>query len=228
MLISLLFERKAKRMAMRSKKPTAGIILAAGMSLRIGRPKQLLNLAGKRMLERVLDTALDSHLARIYLILGYKHRQIMEDLGAKIKHRHLTVVINKNYQNGQSTSLQAGIREIGTDFPAAMFILGDQPLIDSKTLDRLLERFRSSEKNICVPYYKKTRGNPVILSRMFYDAINDLKGDIGARKIIEDHPDQVLRVAVERETFFQDIDTVKDYEYAQSLIITSNEYGTIK
>ena len=204
-------------MAKKRKIPTAGIILAAGMSLRFGRPKQLLDLAGKGMLERVLDTALDSRLAHIYLVLGHKHRQIMEDLGAKMDHRDLTVVINQNYKKGQCTSLRAGILEIGADFPAAMFILGDQPLIDPETLDRLLDRFRSSEKNICVPYYKETRGNPVILSSMFYDAIGGLKGDIGARKIIADNPDQVLKVAVARASFFHDIDTDRDYRYAQSL-----------
>lgn len=198
------------------KKPTAGIILAAGMSIRFGRPKQLLELAGKRIIEHVLNTALDSKLAHIYLVLGFEHQQILEDLGARINHQRLTVVINKRYKNGQSTSLQAGILESGAAFPSVMFILGDQPLMDHKTLDRLLERFWSSERNICVPYYKEIRGNPVILSSRFYDAIYSLKGDIGARRIIEDNPDQVLKIAVKRASFFCDIDTEKDYEYVRS------------
>jgi molybdenum cofactor cytidylyltransferase len=215
-------------MAPSGKKPTAGIILAAGRSIRFGRPKQLLNLAGKQMLEWVLDAALDSQLARVNLVLGYKHREVLKRLARKVKHPRVTVTINRKYQKGQSTSLRAGIAQIRDKFPSAMFFLGDQPLVDPKTIDFLLERFWSSEKNICVPYYNKTRGNPVILSSTFFDAISRLKGDIGARKIIQDNPDQVLKVALERATFFHDIDDEKDYQYAQSFFKTATEYDTTK
>ena len=200
------------------KKPTAGIVLAAGMSSRLGRPKQLLELGGKSVLEWTLNACMDSKIERIYLILGYKHQQVLEVLSEKIRHPRLNIILNQNYKKGQGASLQAGVLEIRDTFPSVMFILGDQPLVDSPTINHLLECFWASEKNICVPFYKNKRGNPTIFSAMFYDKLSSIKGDIGARGIIEDHPDQVLRVAVNRPSFFHDIDTQKDFEKAQSLI----------
>jgi len=198
------------------KKPTAGIVLAAGTSSRFGRPKQLLELGGKTVLEWTLNACLDSQIECTYLILGHKHQQILETLSEKIKHPRLNIIVNQNYRNGQSASLRAGILEIRDTFPSVMFVLGDQPLVDSPTINHLLECFWASEKNICVPFYQKKRGNPAIFSAMFYDKISSIKGDVGAREIIEDHPGEVLRIAVKRLSFFHDIDTKKDFEKAQS------------
>jgi molybdenum cofactor cytidylyltransferase len=200
------------------RKPTAGIVLAAGLSSRFGRPKQLLELGGKPLLQWTLDACLDSKIDCIYLVLGYKSQEIMETLSKKIRHPHLKVIVNRNYRKGQSTSLQAGVAEVSDAFPSAMFILGDQPLIDVASINLLLEKYWASEKNICVPLFQKKRGNPTIFSRKFYDEIISIKGDIGARRIIEENPDQVLGIEVKRSSFFHDINTQKDLEKAQSLI----------
>lgn len=200
------------------KKPTAGIILAAGMSSRFGRPKQLAELGEKPVIEWVLDACLDSQLESIFLVLGYKHREILKALSKKISHPRLNIIVNRNYKKGQSTSLQAGIRKIRDAFPSAMFILGDQPFIDAATINFLLKKFRASEKNICVPIYIKKRGNPPIFSKRFYDQMYGIKGDVGARQIIGNNPDQVLRVEVKRASFFHDIDTQKDLEQMRTLI----------
>jgi molybdenum cofactor cytidylyltransferase len=204
------------------KKPTAGIVLAAGMSSRFGRPKQLLELGGRPVIEWTLKACLDSQLESIYLILGYKHLQILKKISKEIRCSLRNIIVNNNYKSGQSTSLQAGIRAIGDAYPSAMFILGDQPFIDSPTINHLLERFWVSGKNICVPFYQKKRGNPVIFSTLFYDKINSIKGDIGARGIIEDHPGHILSVPVKRLSFFHDIDTQRDFEKAQAFIASQD------
>lgn len=200
------------------KKPTAGIILAAGISSRFGRPKQLTELGEKPVIEWALDACLDSQLESIFLVLGYKHKEILKALSKKISHPRLNIIVNRNYRKGQSTSLQAGIRTIRDAFPSAMFILGDQPFIDVATINFLLKKFRASEKNICVPIHKKMRGNPPIFSKRFYDQMCGIKGDVGARQIIENNPDQVLRIEVKRASFFHDIDTQKDLEQMRTLI----------
>ena len=89
---------------MQSKKPTAGIILAAGESTRFGKPKQLLKLKDKYLIEWVLDAAGASRLEKTVLVLGYQYQEIIAALGEKAQHPDLQVVINPDYQKGQSTS----------------------------------------------------------------------------------------------------------------------------
>ena len=197
---------------MLTKKPTAGVILAAGESIRFGKPKQLLKLDDKYLLEWVLDAAIGSRLAETLLVLGHKHREILAALGEKARQPNLEVIINPDYQHGQSTSLKAGLSKIRDRFPSTMFLLGDQPLLDSKTINHLLEQFWSSEKDICVPVSEGRRGNPVIFSQKFYGNLAEIKGDIGARNIIRGHPDQVKEVEIHNPVLFMDIDTQSDYD----------------
>ena len=197
---------------MLTKNPTAGVILAAGESIRFGKPKQLLKLNDKYLFEWVLDAVIGSRLAKIMLVLGHKHQAILAALGEKNRHSDLEVVINPDYQYGQSTSLQAGLSKIRDSFPSIMFLLGDQPMLDSKTIDTLLEQFWSSDKDICVPVIEGKRGNPVILSQKFYGHLAAIRGDIGARNIIRDHPDHVKEIEIDNPLCFVDIDTQSDYD----------------
>ena len=195
---------------MEKKKPTAGIILAAGMSTRFGRLKQVQAIDGKPLLEWAIDACLGSNLERIFLVLGFRRQEILRVLASKIRHPRLDVIFNAHYRNGQSSSLHAGINAVKDSFPSAMFVLGDQPLIDAPTLDFLLERFWSSRKSICAPFFNNKRGNPVIFSNEYYTEIAGIEGDVGARRIIEDNPGQVLSVPLRRLSFFYDVDTQED------------------
>ena len=194
------------------KKPTAGIILAAGQSTRFGKPKQLLKLNDKYLLEWVLDAALESRLEKILLVLGHKYQDILTALGEKTRHPDLQIVNNHHYQDGQSTSLQAGLDQVRDKFPATMFLLGDQPMLDSETIDALLEQFWISGKDIGVPVFEGKRGNPVIFSQKFYGHLPKITGDIGARNIIRDHPENVEEIETNNPLCFMDIDTQSDFD----------------
>jgi molybdenum cofactor cytidylyltransferase len=194
------------------KKPTAGIILAAGMSTRFGRPKQLLKLKGKYLLEWVLDAGLESKLESLIIVLGHESQKIHRTLGKKAQLPSLEVVINQRYQEGLSQSLRAGLLRVRQRFGSVMFLLGDQPLVNSKTIDYLLEQFWRSEKDICAPVYQGEKGNPTIFSRLLFDRLLEIQGDIGARNIIQAYPERVLYVELKDPLFFSDIDTKKDLE----------------
>jgi molybdenum cofactor cytidylyltransferase len=145
-------------------------------------------------------------------VLGYAHQKILQALGKKTQHAKLLIEVNPHPQKGQSHSLRVGLSRVKNDFPAVIFLLGDQPMLNSATINILLERFWSVDKDICVPVYRGQRKNPVILSRRFYGQLMDIKGDIGARQIIDDNPDQVLAIEIDDPLCFFDIDTPQDFK----------------
>ncbi len=192
--------------------PTAGIILAAGASTRFGRPKQLLRLKNRCLIEWVLDAALNSKLSRIVLVLGYAHQKVLQTLAEKLQHSKLSIEINPQFKKGQSHSLRVGLSKVKDDFAAVMFLLGDQPMLNSATINILLERFWAAEKDVCVPFYRGKRKTPVIFGRRFYTRLMSIKGDRGARQLIDENPDRVLTVEMDNPLCFFDIDTQQDFE----------------
>jgi molybdenum cofactor cytidylyltransferase len=187
------------------------------MSLRFGQPKQLLQLGNKYLLEWVLDAALASRLAKVVLVLGHEHHKILQALGDKTSLPGLQIIINPRYAKGQSSSLQSGLSAVQTEFDSVMFLLGDQPLLQSGTIDYLLESFWSSQNNICVPVYRGKRGTPTIFSRALYPSLMAITGDIGARDIILENAGQVLSVEIADPLGFVDIDSQKDLAGLQNL-----------
>lgn len=200
------------------EKQTAGVILAAGMSQRFGQPKQLLKLKNKYLLGWVLDAALASRLDMVVLVVGHEYQNILKALGSETNRPRLRVVVNHRYQEGQSKSLQAGLSEIQRQFSSVMFLLGDQPMLKSATIDRMLDKFWHSEKDICVPIWKEKRGNPTIFSRAMYCNLMAVEGDIGARGVIRANPERVLSIEVDDPLCFVDIDSQQDLENLQPLL----------
>jgi molybdenum cofactor cytidylyltransferase len=198
--------------------PTAGIILAAGESSRFGQPKQLVELHGRMLVAWVLDAALASHLETVVLVLGRDHQKISDALGRRMCHPKIELVFNPRYHEGQSTSLTAGLFRVHDRFPAVMFLLGDQPLVDAPTINRLLKKFRHSDKTICVPVHRGQRGNPALFSRSHYEELARLSGDKGARDIIAARPGQILEVPIADPSLFLDVDTQADVENVSRLL----------
>ena len=194
----------------KDKRPTAGIVLAAGTSVRFGSFKPLFKVGNGTILSMVIDAAVKSDLDRIVLVLGYKSDEINANISHYLHDSRLRTVINPRYQDGMSSSIQRGLNEIMDEFPSVMIIMGDHPLLDSATINMLLDRFRTSDKDICVPAYKGTRDLPVCFGNRFFSDIMDLTGDIGAREIIQKNPEHVLTVEIENPDCFVDVDTKSD------------------
>jgi molybdenum cofactor cytidylyltransferase len=203
---------------MDSKKPTAGIILAAGMSNRMNYPKQLIRLKEKFLIEYVIDASLESELDLVVLVLGHRHKAILHALGDRPAQPRMRIEINPAYHEGLSSSIKAGLRSVKDSFPSVMFLLGDQPLVSAGLMNLLINRFLASDKNICAPVFRGRRRNPVLFSSRWYEILLNLTGDTGARSIIESHPEALLQIHVEDDDQFLDIDTESDLMVLRSLV----------
>ncbi len=166
-----------------------------------------------------MDAALDSELCRIILVLGYAHQKIRQALGEKLRHAKLQIEVNPQFQKGQSHSLKVGLSRVIDTSPAVMFLLADQPLVDAETINCLLDKFWSADKDIGVPTYRGKRGTPSIFRKNFYPQIMKITGDTGARQIIREHPDRVLEIEIKDPRLFLDIDTAEDLKRIKKLAL---------
>lgn len=181
----------------------SAILLAAGRASRMGKLKQLMPLGESTILEQTLDNLLGSKLSDIVVVLGYK----AEDIRQRISGRPVKLVVNPLYRQGMGTSIAAGLKFVDSQAEAVMLVLGDQPYVDSPTIDRLIEAFIGSKKGIATPTYKGQRGHPLIFDRKYQAPLSRLKGDVGGREIIRENPGDVLEVPVDCEGILIDIDT---------------------
>jgi molybdenum cofactor cytidylyltransferase len=181
----------------------SAILLAAGKSSRMGKLKQLMPLGDNTMLEQTLDNLLGSKAAEVIVVLGYKAEEVVKRLSG----RPIKVVVNPLYRKGMGTSIAAGLKFVDSQAQAVMLTLGDQPYVNSLTIDRLIGEFGGSDKGIAIPTYKGQRGHPLIFARKYQAPLSHLSGDIGGREIIKEHHEDVLEVPVDCEGIIIDIDT---------------------
>ena len=185
----------------------SGVILAAGASRRLGRPKQLLDLGGEPLLRRTVRNAMDSTLVEVLLVLGSRANEIaasVGDLGQR-------TVINPRFAVGQSTSVLAGIGAVAPDADAILIMLGDQPLVTEAALSRIVGRFRGGGVSIVQATYDGTPGNPVLFNRSLFAELLAVTGDEGARRVVRRHGAVVIGVEVGDVADVIDVDTEADY-----------------
>ena len=186
----------------------SAILLAAGESKRMGKPKQLMPLGSSTILEQAMDNLLSSQITEVVVVLGHRTEEMIK----LIANRPVKIAINPIYHQGMGTSIVTGLKLIDNRTQAVMLTLADQPLVDSKTINKLIEEFYNHNKGIAVPAYQGMRGHPIIFSIKYKTELLRLTGDMGGKQIIKHHPDDVLEVAVDSESVNIDIDNINDYQ----------------
>ncbi|MCJ7656075.1 MAG: molybdenum cofactor cytidylyltransferase [Dehalococcoidia bacterium] len=186
----------------------SAILLAAGQSKRMGELKQLMPFGQSTIVAQAVDNLLGSAVDEVIVVVGYKAEDVIKAIAAK----PIKLVINPDYEQGMSTSVIAGLNLVHSRVQGVMLALGDQPLVDSQTVNRLIEEFYNHDKGIAVPTYQGRRGHPIIFAIKYKEQLLKLRGDVGGRQIIKDHPDDVLEVAVDSESIVADFDTTDDYQ----------------
>jgi len=186
----------------------SAVLLAAGVSKRMGEPKLLLPLGNSTVVEQTIDNLLGSSVSEVIVVLGHKAEEMIK----AIANRPVKIVVNSVYHQGMSTSIITGISLVDSRARAIMLVLADQPFIDSQTINRLIEEFLNHDKGIAIPAHKGRRGHPIIFSMKYKGALLELKGDIGGREVIRDYPDDILEVIVDTPSINIDIDNMGDYQ----------------
>lgn len=186
----------------------SAILLAAGQSKRMGELKQLMPFGQSTIVEQAVDNLLGSAVNEVIVVVGYKAEDVIKAIAAK----PIKLAINPDYEQGMSTSIIAGLNLVHGRVQGVMLVLGDQPLVNSQTINSLIEEFYNHDKGIAVPTYQGKRGHPIIFAIKYKEQLLKLKGDMGGRQIIKDHPDDILEVAVNSESIVADFDTTDDYQ----------------
>ncbi len=184
------------------------MILAAGESKRMGKPKLLLPFGEKTIIETVLDNVIQSEVEKILVVLGSAREKIEQ----KIKNYSLEIAFNPNFRSGMLSSVHAGFQALPEQAQAALVVLGDQPSISTSVINELIDAYKRTRKGIVLPVYKSERGHPVLIDMKYRREVENLSPDIGLRGTVYNHPEDILEVDVEASSIFQDIDYMEDYK----------------
>jgi len=189
--------------------PVAGIILAAGASVRFGEPKQLLNWKGETFVHAVARTALEAGLSPVVIVVGANDEQIT----AAVVNLNVVIVKNEDWKSGQASSIKAGVSKV-INSPAsvggAIFLLADQPQITPSIIQALVEKHAEGLYPIVAPMVLEQRANPVLFDRLTFTDLLEIKGDVGGRAIFHKH--KVAYLPWHDDRMLLDVDTPEHYQ----------------
>jgi molybdenum cofactor cytidylyltransferase len=186
------------------------IVLAAGSARRFGTTKQLATLQGQPLVARATRLAESVCANRVVLVTGKNSARV----AAACAPLAGFITVNTEYEAGLSSSIRAGIEAVRPVARGALLLLADQPLVSTDDLLTLLARWRRRPGAIVTSSYAGTTGPPVIFPRKLFPELAVLRGDRGARQVIDEHADLVERV--ECEAAGVDIDRPQDLEKLRS------------
>jgi len=185
------------------------VILAAGASTRLGKPKQLLQYRGKTLLAHAINEAINSNADAIVVILG-KDADLFKK---EIDEKKVRVAINSSWEEGMASSLRLGLDTLLTDKPyidAVIFMVCDQPHVLSSILNELIITQQKTTKQIVTCNYGDSIGPPALFHKKYFKDLMKLSGDPGARKIIQQNMNDMTTILFPEGEI--DIDTEEDYE----------------
>ena len=187
----------------------AGMVLGAGRSTRFGSPKQLLPFGDTTLLGQVVRNANASALDRVVVVLG----RASEELRATVDFGRAEVVENTAYGTGCASSLLAGLDAAGEDCGSIALLLGDQPGVRPEFIDYSIATWDRERPWAAVTSYLGNLGHPFFFAREAFADLRSLHGDKAVWKLIEAHPERVLRIEIQAP-LPPDVDNPEDYERA--------------
>jgi molybdenum cofactor cytidylyltransferase len=189
----------------------SAILLAAGLSSRFGKAKQLVEFDGTPLVSRAVAVLERAPVGEIVVVVGHRAAEVTRELegtGAR-------VVVNEHYERGLGSSLKTGVGALSRDSRAVVVCLADQPLVTEELIGRIVSRYRQTGADVVASVSEGLVTPPVLFSSRLYGEMAELSGDRGARFIIEKHPG-FEKVDVEPDLLL-DVDTEEDLERARRI-----------
>jgi molybdenum cofactor cytidylyltransferase len=187
-----------------------GIILASGLSKRMGTPKMLLPYQEKALVLHVIEKSLNSVLDGVVVVINSK----VDGLYKEVLIPDLKQIIQNNDSHlGMSTSIKAGLRSLPQQVEAVVILLGDQPQICKKSINKVVETYRLKNKPSVVQavFLKNEKGHPVLFKRNVFPHLLMIEGDSGGKSVIQTFSEEVVYAEMNHMNF-PDVDTIEDYQ----------------
>ena len=184
------------------------IILAAGESKRMGKLKPLLRFKDKTFLEQIISVLKLSDVDRITVVLGAEAETIKESIDLS----GTSVVVNKNYQRGQLSSLVVGIEDTPEETKAILVCLVDSPFITKEVVNQIISKFKETNNPIIVPVFNNERGHPTLFSRSLFNELANAPEEQGARHVLYSNEEKILELETSEKEIRIGIDTPDDYK----------------
>jgi molybdenum cofactor cytidylyltransferase len=185
------------------------VVLSAGESSRMGRPKALLPIDGQTFIEKIVGALKKSSVAKVIVVLGHN----ADEMRRHIQHLPIEILVNPDYKLGQLSSLQVAVRSLEkeADCDGMLVHLVDHPYVNTQLLESMIKLCEETAKLIIVPRYNGKRGHPVIFSRKLFKELLAAPMDQGAKAVVDAHRADTLEIDTEDEGITLDIDTPELY-----------------
>jgi len=183
------------------------IILAAGQSKRMGRPKMILPWGETTVLGQVIATFEAAGVEDILVVIGGDGERLEASVGDSVR-----TVFNPDYANGEMlSSIQAGLAELKPEVEAALIGLGDQPQVRERSVQSVLEEYTQSKASLIVPSFQMRRGHPWLVARQHWQEILNMRFPESPRDFLNRHTNDICYVEVDDPGILKDLDTPEDY-----------------
>lgn len=191
-----------------SHKIAGAVVMAAGLSRRMGQPKLIMPWGGTTVIGKVVAALLDGGAREVVVVTG-GYRELVEEA---LRGSPARVLFNPDFERGEMlSSLQCGLRGLSQEIDAALVALGDQPQIETHTVQSVIEAYQASSAPLVVPSYQMHRGHPWLVAHGLWPEIISLSGVQTLRDFLNDHAQEIQYLNVDSPSILMDLDTPEDY-----------------
>jgi len=193
------------------QRQVAALVLAGGLSSRMGRSKPLLPWGDNTVIDTIVHHLQLMRLSDIVVVTGYRNKEVER----AIKYRRVRTVYNRNYATGEMlSSFKTGLAALAPNISACLIFLGDQPQINTRLVNEILVAYAEGKGKIVAPSYQNRRGHPILIDRRYWRELLDLPSDGAPRNVINAYQAETAYVLTDDENVLRDMDTPEEYQEA--------------